>query len=236
VSRLEVRPLLFRTIALLVVVNATAGIIVIVAGSGQVGSTESNVLETTGFLSLGALLLLPCVLAYDAGRPETFPALPVIAGGCLVVGFGLAVYLVWADPTGDTLNKVAASFGVAGGGLAHVCLLSLLRVRRQHAWLQLLAAVLTLVLAALLINAFWTIPVEGGFDDWKVRLFAVVAILAAATSLLAALVDRLAAARPPVDAAPRRPTYCPNCGAPLSEGRLRCAACGARFRIEFLDA
>jgi hypothetical protein len=236
VSRIEVRPLLLRTIALLVLVNATAGIIVIVAGSGQVGSTEAHVLETTAFLSLAALLLLPCVLAFDAGRPEAFPYLPQVAAACLVVGFALAVYLVWDDPRGDTLTKVSASFAVAGGGMAHVCLLSLLRLRRHHVWLQVFASRLTLVLATLLINAFWTIPVEGGLEDWKVRLFVVVAILTAATSLLAALVERLSGSRSEPQEAAKRAAYCPNCGAALPEAQFRCAVCGAQFRIEFLDA
>jgi hypothetical protein len=218
---------------MLVVVNATAGIIVIVAGSGQVGSTEAHVLETTGLLSLAALLMLPCALAYEAARPTAFPLLPAIAAGCLFAGFGLAVYLVWTDPNGDTAAKVAGTFGVAGGGLAHVCLLSLARMR-AHAWLQLLAASLTFAVAAMIISAVWTVPVEGGWDDWKVRAFAVVAILAAATSLLVPLVDRLAQAGDRQIVAQQRLRFCPACGAALPIDAAGCSVCGARFRVEFL--
>src|SRR5690606_1412424 len=75
-SGINVRALVFRAVALLVVVNATAGIIVIVSGSGQVGSTEAHVLETTGLLSLAVLLLLPCVLAHETKRFRTLTFLP----------------------------------------------------------------------------------------------------------------------------------------------------------------
>lgn len=235
-SGINVRALVFRAIALLVVVNATAGIIVIVSGSGQVGSTEAHVLETTGLLSLAVLLLLPCVLAHETKRFRTLTFLPALAAACIFAGFGLAVYLVWEDPIGDTPAKLAWSFGIAGGGLAHVCLLSLLTLRPGHEWVRLLAVGFTLCLAALLINAFWTIPVEGGFDDWKVRLFAVIAILAAATSLLAALVERIAGGGAARVLEPRRAAYCPNCGAGLPDGALQCGRCGARFRVEFMDA
>jgi hypothetical protein len=232
VRRLAFRPLVFRIIVLLVVINAAAGIIVIVAGSGKVGSTEAHVLETTGLLSLAALLLLPCALSYEAGRPGALPALPWLAASSIVAGFGLAVYLVWADPVDDTPRKVAASLCVSGAGLAHVCLLSLARMGRGHAWLQLLASGLTLLLAAILIGAFWTDLDDGGFEDWKVRSFAVVAILAAASSLLVPVVGRMASGGP---AARRRPRYCPNCGSALDGAVDACPACGSRFRVEFVE-
>ena len=218
-SRLAVRPRVFRTIILLVVINATAGIIVIAGSGGQVGSTERHVLETTGLLSLAALLLLPCVLAYEAGRLKPFVLIPWSGAACLFIGFGLAVCLVWADPTGDTLNRIAATFGVAGGGLAHVSLLALVGMRRAYAWLQILASTLTLMLTALLVSAFWTNLDEGGFEDWKVRLFAVLAILAAATSLLVPVVDRLARSQVEDAVTPSRASYCPNCAAVLTPER-----------------
>ena len=233
--RLAIRPLVFRTIILLVVVNATAGIAVIVAGSGsQVGGSEGKVLLTTGLLSLAALLFLPCVLAHEAGRPKPFTLLPSFAVSSLLIGFGLAVYLVWVDPSGDTPDKIAWSFGLAGGGLSHVCLLSLVRMRRSFVWLQFLAVVFTGAVTAMIISGFWTDFADEGISDWKWRVFIVTAILAAATSLVLPLVDRLLRSRPESDRP--RPSYCPNCAAVLHMEEPRCLACGARFRIEFLDA
>ena len=234
--RVAVRPLVFRTIILLVLVNATAGIIVIVAGDGQVGTTESNVLLTTGLLSLATLLFLPCVLAHEAGRPKPFTLLPSFAVSCILIGFSLAIYLVWADPDGDTADRVAWSFGIASAGLAHICLLSLVRMRRSMLGLQLLAVGLTAALTAMIVSAFWTEIVDDGVDDWKVRVFIVVAILSAATSLLVPVVDRMLRSRPEDAGTPRRPSYCPNCGAVLHMEDPRCLACGVRFRVEFLDA
>lgn len=234
--RVAVRPLVFRTIIALVVFNAAAGIIVVVTGDGQVGTTESNVLLTTGLLSLATLLFLPCVLAHEAGRPKPFTLLPSFAVSCILIGFGLGIYLVWADPDKDTLDKIAWSFGIAAVGLAHVCLLSLVRMRRSMLWLQLLAGLFTAALTAMIVSAFWTDLVDDGIDDWKVRLFIVVAILTAATSLLVPVVERLMRSRPEFAGAPTRPSYCPNCGAVLHMEEPRCLACGVRFRVEFLDA
>ena len=234
--RLPLRPFVFRTIIFLVIVNAAAGIAVITAGSGQVGSTERHILETTALLSLGTLLALPCILAHEAGRPKPFTLLPSFAVSCLLIAVSLGVYQIWEDPIGDLVDQLAWSFGIAGAGLAHVCLISLVRMRRRWLWLQLLAVLFTAALAAMLVSAFWTEFDDGGFDDWKVRLFTIVAILAAATSLLVPLVDRMFRSRPESAGTPRRPAYCPNCGAVLHMDDPRCLACGARFRVEFLDA
>jgi hypothetical protein len=145
--RLAIRPLVFRTIILLVVVNAAAGIAVIVAGGdSQIGDTESNILLTTGMLSLAALLLLPCVLAHEAGRPKPFTLLPSFAVSCLLIGFSLGIYLLWTDPSGNTPENIAWSFGIGGGGASFVCLISLVRMRRGFVWLQLLAIVFSTVL------------------------------------------------------------------------------------------
>lgn len=233
--RFSVRPLVFRTIILLVVVNATAGIAVIVAGSGtRVGATEENILLTTGLLSLAALLFLPCVLAHEAGRPKPFTLLPSFAVSCLLIGFGLGIYLVWDDPfNDDTELKVAWSFGVAAAGLAHICLLSLVRIWGRFIWLQLFAVLFTAALTAMIVSAFWTDIDDGGIEDWRWRVFIVTAILAAAASLLLPVVDHLLRSRPRNDGTPTRPTYCPNCAAPLHMEEPRCLACGARFRVEF---
>jgi hypothetical protein len=235
--RLAIRPLVFRTIILLVVVNAAAGIAVIVAGSGsQIGDTESKVLLTTGLLSLTALLLLPCVLAHEAGRPKPLTLLPSFAVSCLLIGASLGVYLVWSDLTDDLPNKIAWSFGVAGGGLAHVCLVSLVRMRRSFVWLQLLAVLFTAALTAMILSAFWTDFADEDIDDWKWRAFIITAILAAATSLLVPVVALLLRSRPHGAGTPRRASYCPNCAAVLHMEEPRCLACGARFRVEFMDA
>ena len=94
----------------------------IVSGSGsQVGDTEGKVLMTTGLLSLAALLFLPCVLAHEASRPKPLTLLPSFAVSCLLIGFSLGVYLVWADPAGGTLDKVPWSFGIAAVWLTSAC-------------------------------------------------------------------------------------------------------------------
>jgi hypothetical protein len=237
VRRFAVRPLVFRTIILLVVVNAAAGIAVIVGGSGQLGDTESNVLETTALLSLATLLCLPCVLAHEAGRPKPFTLLPSLAVSCLLIGTALGVYLAWDEAfSGDTDTRIAWSFGIAGVGLAHVCLLSLVRMQRRVVWLQLLAALLTAALAAMVISSIWTDIDEGGIEDWKWRAFIVAAILTAATSLLVPVTEHMLRSRVEPLGTPQRATYCPNCGAVLHMEEPRCLACGVRFRIEFLDA
>ena len=235
--RLAVRPLVFRTIILLIVVNATAGIYVILQGSGtQVGTTESNVLETTAILSVAALLFLPCVLAHEAGRPQPVTVLPSFALSCLLVAVCLGLYLIWQDPiAADTPQRAAWSFGVSAAGLAHVCLLSLVRMRRHAVWLQLAAVAFTAALTAMIVSAFWTDITDGGVEDWKVRAFIVVAILTAATSLLVPVVYYLMRSQAEEAGTPRRPSYCPNCAAPLLMEEPRCLACGARFRVEFLE-
>lgn len=235
--RFAIRPLVFRTVILLVVINALAGIAVIVAGNGiRVGDTESKILESTGLLSLATLLFLPCVLAHEAGRPKPFTLLPSFAVSCLLIGFTLGVYLIWTDINSDIPAHVAWSFGIASAGLAHVCLLSLARMRRRFISLQLLAVLLTMGLTAIIVGAVWTNIDQGGIGDWKWRVFIVLAILTAATSLLIPLVDRMMRYRTLGPSTPARPTYCPNCGAVLHMDEPHCLACGARFRIEFLDA
>ncbi len=180
---------------------------------------------------------MPCILAHEAARPKPLTLLPSFAVSCLFIGTALGVYLVWSHLfSGDTAERVAWSFGIAGAGLAHVCLLSLVRMRRRTVWLQLLAATFTAALTAMVIGALWTDIDEGGIDDWKWRAFIVTAILTAATSLLVPVVDRMLRSRPEYLGTPQRPSYCPNCGAVLHMEEPRCLACGIRFRIEFLDA
>ena len=235
--RLAIRPLVFRTIILLVIVNATAGITVIVAGGGsQIGDTESNILLTTGMLSLAALLLLPCVLAHEAGRPRPFTLLPSFAVSCLLIGFSLGIYLLWTDPSGDTPEKIAWSFGIAGGGGSFVCLISLVRMRRGFVWPQLLAIVFSAVLTAMIVSAFWSDFADDSIDDWKTRVFIVAAILTAATSLLVPVVNLMLRSRPQGSGTPHRASFCPNCAAVLHMEEPRCLACGVRFRVEFLEA
>lgn len=184
-------------------------------------------------LSLATLLLLPCAAAYEAGRPSAVPSVPYTGAACLLAGFGLAVFLVWEDPDRDTADRVAASLGVAGGALAHVSLLSLVNLRRRYLPLLLAATTFTAVLATMIVSAFWTDIGAGGFEDWEVRAFIVVAILAATTSFLVPLVERMSRSQPARDSPPES-RFCPNCGSRLPNPESPCPACGARFRVEFL--
>ena len=109
-------------------------------------------------------------------------------------------------------------------------------MRRSLLWLQIPAVLSTAALTALIVGAFWTEFADADIDDWKWRLFIVVAILTAATSLLVPVVERMLRSRPEGAGIPRRPSYCPNCAAVLHMEEPRCLACGARFRVEFLDA
>ena len=177
------------------------------------------------------------MLAHEAGRPKPFTLLPSFAVSCLLIGFTLGVYLVWEDPTGDTVEQIAISFGVAGGGLAHVCLVSMVRARRAVVvLLQAVAVVFTAAMTSMIIGAVWTDLDDADIEDWRMRTFIVTAILAAATSLLVPIVNLLLRSRPPHEGTPSRASYCPNCAAVLHMEEPRCLACGARFRVEFLDA
>jgi hypothetical protein len=227
---LMIRPLVFRTIILLIGCNASAGIAAIVAGgSGQVGNTEAKVIYTTLLATGGAALVLPCFLAHEARRPRPLTVLPAFAVGTLLLGFGLCIAAVWTQHS-NTFDNSTVSLALVGAAMAHLCLISLAQLRTRLIVLQLFAVVTTSILAGLIVKAVWA----GNVSDLYWSALAVDAILAAATTILVPVADRLARFSPPLET-PKSASYCPHCGAvlrTLTRDGL-CQACGVRFRVDF---
>lgn len=227
-----IRPLVFRTIILFVVVNAAVGIAMVVAGGDdQLGDTDGNVLLTTLTVSGAGLLMLICFLAFEARRPVILPAFPAFVVATILIGLVLVVLHIWVDVDSEPVANGTATIAVVAVASSHICLLSMARIRLTFAWLPLLAVIFTVGLAASIVYIVWNDDREA--LHW--RILAVLAILTAATSVLVPIVDRFLRGHPGRGSGtPRRPSYCPNCGAVLHMDEPSCLACGARFRVEFL--
>ncbi len=225
------RPLVFRSILLLIVCATASGIGAMVASrSGQLDVTEARIIYTALLATGAATLLLPCFLAHEARRPYPLTVFPGFAVATLLLGFALCIAAVWTNYS-VTFDHSAESIALIGAAMAQVCLISLARLRRKLVLLQFVSVLLTGALVALLVNLVW----QHDSSDAYRRLLAVAGGLAVVSTLLVSLVDRLTRAWPQPFETPKVASYCPHCGAVLRtlsrEGR--CQACGMRFRVRF---
>lgn len=171
--------------------------------------------------------MLACAPAWERRLYLPVPPLGAVAS---VVAFALIVIGIWSEPSHEAYWKaMGTTLFVAGWG-ALVSLLALAPLALRYRWTFFAAAGLTFLLAVLGVVGMWSEPDSDVFG----RVVAGVAVLAAAFVVTVPVLSR-AARSETVAAAPVG--FCPRCGQELDAGSGReghCAACGARFRIQFL--
>jgi hypothetical protein len=227
------RSLVLKITVGFVLLNAAAGIFALLAGgSGGIGESETRILLTTLTISVAGFILLPCVIAVEAGSLGSPPVLPALAGLTSIVGFGMLIVGIWTEPADDDAWRMTASVIVVGAAGSFACLLSLAR-SRSIAWLRTLAYALVLLLATELLVGIWG-HIDSDSAFW--RAIGVTAILLLAASLLLPVMQRGGGrtAEALLDAV----AYCPRCGAAIdaAESTARCPRCDARFRVEYLPS
>jgi hypothetical protein len=222
-----VRPLVLRGLVAVVILNATAGIVAIVATSSkqQFGDFEARLLASALIISLGVIALLPAVLAAEGRTLGRRPVVPAISAGLTTLGCVLVIYALWQKIDDSSFWRPTGTLIVIGLVLAHTCLLSLARLPRRYEWLRLSAIGLAILAAGEIVAIIWdNDPPE---DLW--RAFGISGILMLAASFLVPIVQRGVAA--PATGVLTDVLYCPYCGARLAR-ETGCARCGARFRVE----
>ncbi len=225
------RPLVLRSIVLLIVCATASGIGAAAASrSGEIGERDARIIYTALLATGGATLLLPCFLAHEARRPYPLTVFPGFAVATLLLGFGLSIAAVWSN-YGATFDHSAESITLIGAAMAHICLISLVRLRRKLIALQLVSISITSVLVALLVNLLW----QHDMSDAYRRLVEVIGVAAAVSILLVPTVHRLTRSWPQERETPKVASYCPHCGAVLRtlSRESRCQACSVRFRVRF---
>jgi hypothetical protein len=231
----SLRSLLLKALAVLILVNAAAGVAALATGgSDGLGEAGWRVISTTITLTAAGFALLPCVVAWESGRLGRKPWLAAAIVVCNVAAVSVIIAGIWSSAESESFWQPAATLVAIALTLCYGCLLSLVALRAGHAWLRLLALALAATLAFEVVATIWN---EDLWSDAYIRALAITAILMLTASILLPVVQRLSRQAPLV-AAQMAANFCPVCGAGIgaSTGSASCPGCGARFRIEFLSA
>jgi len=221
---LSLRTLAFRVIGAAIVLNALAGIFVLL-GSGSLNETEERIILTVVVLSALSVGLLPAAVSWNRVRIEDLPVLPAISAGSLVLAAGMTLIALWFRIDNESGGQSIFTMAIFGIATAHACLLTLAR----ESELRWIATALTALLAAIFFAAIWAEDAP----DW--RLTGIVIILWFATSLLVPVrqwaMGRPATVRAAADYESIR--YCPYCGERVhpTEDVITCRSCEATFQV-----
>lgn len=214
-----------------VAVNGALGIYAVLAP--EFGDTQGKALLTSLCVTGAALLALACEPAWERGLLSPVPQLGATLG---VLGFGLVIVGIWAEPESELFGKMTGSIMPVAAACAAASLLGLARLTLRHRWVL----ALTLGLLALAAGLVATLPWLG--DDvsgWYLRTMGVVLIALAAFAVSVPVlhwVDRsaLGAAEVASDAV----RYCPYCGSGVAGeagAALTCHRCGRTFTVAAPD-
>jgi hypothetical protein len=233
-----VKTLFVRTIIVLVLVNAAAGILALLAG--DFSEFEGRVLLTTLSITAGSILLLACVSAAEARVAHPLGAIGAVA---VVLGFGLLVAGIWVDfdvegDQSETFWRTTGSAVTVAVCLSYLCLISLPRLAERFSFVRAAAYVFASLVAIEVLIAIWHEEFglgNQGLEDVFWRDLGVSAILLSAATILLPLLPRT-----DQRGAPRHAThpiaFCPSCGTLVSTSseEVACLNCGGRFRVTTL--
>ncbi len=208
-----------------IVISAILGILVIVLGA--FGDFELRVLLTSLCVSGSSVLIVPCALARERRRLTVLAPLGALASA---IGFGMFIAAIWMDDIYDEdYWRTAFSLIIAAASIAHVSLLFVARLAARFRWVTSLGALASLTLAGQWIFLIWGGDVE---SIWFFRLFGVLVILIAATTLAVPILHLITRMSEPAGRGfPIH--FCPGCGAALAAdfGAVECVRCGATYTI-----
>jgi peptidoglycan/LPS O-acetylase OafA/YrhL len=212
-----------------IAITAVLGIAAIFGGDDE---TLGQTVATTATLTGAGVLALAYV---DALERHLVPIVALLGLVTSVVGFGMIVIGIWADP-GSGFWQVAGSLVWIGAWAAVVCVHARARLAPRFRWTFWVSSGLGALVTLMGLAAIWDESDEStGF--WQ--FFGVLAILYAAFALAVPILHR--ASRGEVaqeEAAPEPDTlrFCPSCGRRLGEtsgDAATCPACGSGFTVQF---
>jgi hypothetical protein len=209
-----------------VAVNAVLGIAALLVG--DFSETHGRVLGTSLSVTGALLLGLACLPAWER---ERLGALPLVGAALGAAAFALVVVSIWTGGDSDVLGKAMGTLMTLAVGCALACVLALPPLAPPHRPVLLAALVLTAIAAGFLVGAIWIEPESG----WYPRLFGVVGVLLAATSVSVPVVGRIDRAAVEQGTNATVVAFCPFCGASVVEGsEPTCDGCGRRFSVRAL--
>jgi hypothetical protein len=214
------RATFFKTILILVAINAAIAIFALLGG--DMGETGGKILGSSLLATMGAVLALICSPAASARRAWWWPQIGMAAAG---LSAALFIYAIWTEP-GDGFFKVAGTVLVLAGTATIISLLSAWPGSGGLAWVGKVATVLAVIGGGMVVAAMWA---EGDLPGGYWRLFGVVMVLLAAAAIATPVVHRMTA-----PSSPEPYTHCPFDGATVSGTvgkRTKCAQCGRSYEV-----
>ena len=210
-----------------ITVNAGLGIYALLAPG--FGDVEGKLLTTSLCVTGAVLLVLACEPAWEQWR---LGLVPLGGAATAVIGFGLVIAGIWAEPSGEVLFRFMGTTLIVAVACTLACLLALGRLAARFRPVHALTLG-ALVLAALMtIAAVW---MEDGPPEAFARALGVVLIALAALVVTVPVLHWLSRGEVVLSTqAHDVVAFCPFCGSALepSAAALRsCSACGNRFRV-----
>jgi len=206
-------------------ISANAAIAVFVLLSGDIGETEGRILGTSLLATATAVLGMVCAPALSAGRRRPIPLVGMAAA---LGGFVLVTTAIWGEIDSVWFGKTAGSAYLVAGAAALASLLSAWPVGGRAAWVGTAGGLLLAAATIALLAGMWFEVDSPGF--W--RVFAVLAVLLAATSLAIPILHRAGSSVARVAIAD-----CPFCGSPIegtTDTAITCPTCGRRFLVHLV--
>lgn len=216
--------------------SAVLGIVAII--SGNFGDFEARIILTTITISAASVCALAAGALWESRGARTLPriavALAVFAALLIIIG-------IWARIREEEFWKFNATVGVLAIASAQACLISLAQLASRFAWIQVVALIAIVALAAQIIFIIYgDVRGEGIY-----KTLGATAILVAALTIMMPIFHRLS--RGDLSASKSKsvvadqhlfPTVlCPRCGMtqPNSYTPITCTSCGCRFVVTIID-
>jgi hypothetical protein len=190
---------------------------------------QVRIIFTSYTISGASICALACAAVWERAKGRLLPGLGLVLS---IVGAALMMPLIWAEIDSDTYARATITTILFAAATAHVCLLSLARLKERFAWALAVAYVSIYGLAALLALIVWIGP--GGSGVFQ--LLGVVAVVVAGVSVLIPIFHGLSRSEPnPTVGAPIA-ALCPCCASAQNPGPavITCPRCGSVFAIRII--
>jgi hypothetical protein len=208
----------------MLVVTAVVAIWAVI--SDEMGEIQEKILMTTGTLSGGCILILPCLARTERryGLHAAWTGVVLISGTAV-----LTVVIVWVEPDSRAMERAMISGWIASAAAFAAFITLLAKLSKRWAWVQAVTVLLIATLAAELIYSVWVQV------DWGEEILATNVILMTLGIISAWVlhVVQWLASRRPGPPGPGR-VMCPRCGKACDQqpGDMQCGHCSTVFAVK----
>ncbi|MBC7910883.1 MAG: hypothetical protein H7Y30_10315 [Pyrinomonadaceae bacterium] len=223
-----------------VVLSALLGILAILSDS--FGWLEVRIVLTTVTISLASICALADAALWESKRGK---ALAAVGLALSLLAALMLIVAIWYEPSIEHKRfwRLTVHLVVLAVSTAHVCLLSLAKLKARYAWARVTAYVVIYSLAFLIILMFeFSIDSRAMFQAVGIN-----SILVAAVSIIIPVLHRLSKAdlkeeSDKVSAGEGEQTWrqviCPKCGVEQFKalGEITCQDCQCKFIVKILDS